>query len=52
MPQDHIFVVTHKGTLKSKVRTTLMIHHIDMYSILVLKISVYHTPKLLLFALK
>ena len=52
MPWEHTSVVTQKGTLKSEVRTLLMIHHSDIWSVLVLKISVYHTLKLLLFALR
>ena len=52
MPQEHTSAITQKGTLKSEVRTSPMIHHNDIYSVLVLKISVYHTPKLLLFALR
>ena len=37
MPREHTSIVTQKGTLKSEIRTTPMIHHSDIYSVLVLK---------------
>ena len=52
MAREHIFAVTQKGTLKSEVRTSPVIHHNDIESVLVIKISVYRTPKLLFFALR
>ena len=52
IPREHTSTFTKKGTLKSKVRTSPMIHLSDTLSPLVQRISLKCTPKSLLLALR
>ena len=52
MPLEHTSTITHKGTLKSEVRTSIVIYQSDPKSALVQWISVQYTPKSLFLALR
>ena len=40
MPQEHTFAVTKKGTLKTEVRKAPVIYQSDIWSTLVLRVSI------------